>query len=165
MSTPFIGEIRAVSFAFAPRGWAPCNGQILPINQNQALFSILGTTYGGDGQTTFALPNLQGRVPVYGVDGTLGAAAGEERHTLTTAEIPAHTHTLGASGQRASIDDPAGAVWAAPASGSAYASTPTGPMDPTGTSTVGGSQAHENMQPSLVINFVIALTGMYPARS
>jgi microcystin-dependent protein len=165
MSEPFLGEIKVVSFNFAPKGWALCNGQLLPINQNQALFSILGTTYGGNGQTTFALPNLQARVPAHtGSEVALGQSSGEFAHTLTTAELPAHTHPLHASGQHASLDDPAGAVWAAPSSPQ-YVGSGNAVMHPSMVSTVGGSQPHENTQPYLVLNFVIALQGIFPSRN
>src|SRR4051794_3437763 len=113
MGTPFLAELRIVSFNFAPKGWAFCNGQLLPINQNQALFSLLGTTFGGNGQTTFALPNLQGRVPVQPGGGiTLGQAGGEAAHTLPVAELPQHTHTVVASSSPPTVTGPAGAWWA-----------------------------------------------------
>lgn len=164
MAEPFLAEIRLMSFVFAPKGWALCNGQLLPINQNQALFSLLGTTYGGDGRTTFALPDLRGRVPVHFGDGVvLGERAGEENHTITPAELPAHTHMLQASGQHASLDDPAGAVWAATATPQ-YVGAGNAVMHPSSVTNVGGSQPHQNMQPFLVINFIIALVGIFPAR-
>jgi microcystin-dependent protein len=165
MSDPFIAEIKAVSFNYAPRGWALCNGQLLPINQNQALFSILGTTYGGDGRTTFALPDLRGRVPVHiGGEIPLGVKTGEENHTITPAEMPQHTHRVHASGQHASLDDPSGAVWAA-ATNPLYAGGANAVMHPSSVTTVGGSQPHLNLQPYLVINFIIALVGIYPPRN
>ena len=165
MGTPYLGEIKVVSFNFPPKGWALCNGQLLPINQNQALFSILGTTYGGNGQTTFALPNLQARVPVHsGSEIILGQSAGEFTHTLTIAELPTHTHELHASGQHASLDDPTGAVWAAP-SAPQYVGAGNAGMHPSMVTTVGGSQPHENRQPYLVLNFIIALQGIFPSRN
>lgn len=166
MSEPFLGEIRLASFSIAPRGWALCNGQVLPISQNQALFSLLGTQYGGDGRTTFALPDLRGRVPVHAGDGVrTGQRGGSEAVTLTTAQIPAHTHDLAVSSQRASLDDPAGAYWAADGSQSRYAAAADSAMAGGLVGTAGGSQAHENRQPSLVVNFIIALQGIFPPRN
>lgn len=166
MSQKFLGEIRIVAFTFPPRGWAFCDGQVLPINQNQALFSLLGTTYGGNGQTTFALPDLRGRVPIHTGAGTqLGEAAGVEGVTLSQAQIPGHTHSLAVSSQRASLDDPTGAHWAADGSVSRYsAGTPDTTMAAGLVSTAGNSQPHENRQPSLALNFAIALDGIYPSR-
>lgn len=165
MSDPFLGEVRAVSFGYAPKGWATCDGQLLPINANQALFSLLGTTYGGDGRTTFALPDLRGRAAVHTGSATqLGQRGGEEAHTLSAAELPAHSHSLTASNQRASLDDPSGATWASAASGNMYAGAAAGAMAPTALATAGGGQPHNNMQPSLVVNYVIALVGIYPSR-
>ena len=164
MSQPFIGEIRMVSFTYAPRGWALCNGQILPINQNQALFSLLGTTFGGNGQTTFALPNLQGRVPTHVGNGmVLGQFAGEENHTVTSSELPAHGHAAGAAGT-ATTADPTSAVWAG-GGNQAYVPQPNATMDPSLVSSVGGGQPHPNMQPYLTLNFVIALQGIFPSRN
>lgn len=162
MGEPFIGEIRAASWNLAPRGWAFCNGQLLSIAQNQALFSILGTTYGGDGVTTFALPNLQGRVPIEVGNGiVLGESAGSTNVTLTTQQIPAHTHQLFASAAAGSEDPenkgPAGAKAYAPATAPAAMGTSIGPT--------GGNQPHDNMQPYLTINFIIALVGIYPSRN
>lgn len=166
MGDPYIGEIRAVGYDFAPKGWALCNGQLLAINQNQALFSILGTTYGGDGRTTFALPDLRGRSPVHTGTLPLGQRAGEETHTLILAELPSHPHQLSASGQRASLDDPAAATWAALASGNLYSGAPPNTVMHAGSvTTVGNGGPHENMQPYLVVNFIIALVGIYPSRS
>ena len=167
MSEPFLGEIKIVAFNFPPKGWSLCNGQLLPINQNQALFSILGTTYGGNGTTTFALPNFRGRTPVYTGQGIiLGEAGGESSHTLITSEMPAHTHTLGA-------DDAALATQGSP-SNNVFGSLTLplyGPatnlttLVPSVVSNVGGSQPHTNMQPYLVLNFVIALQGLFPSRN
>ena len=169
MSEPYLAEIRMTGFSFAPRGWALCNGQILPINQNQALFAILGTTYGGNGQTTFALPDLRGRVPVH-LDGTfnLGQQGGAASHTLIASEMPAHTHSLGISTAVSHQADPTGRVlgnveagalnYYAPQDGSATLAANT-------VANSGGSQPHENMQPYLTINFIIALQGIFPSQS
>jgi len=166
MSEPFIGEIKMVSFNFPPKGWAFCNGQLLPINQNQALFSILGTTYGGNGQTTFALPDLRGRAPVHVGDGVvLGERAGEESHTVTNQEMPAHTHTVPASGLPATLGDPTAAVWASSSGEAGFASAATGAMAPAAEANVGGSQPHTNLQPYTVLNFVIALVGIFPSQN
>lgn len=167
MSEPFLAEIRLVGFNFAPRGWAFCDGQILPINQNQALFSLLGTTYGGDGRTTFALPDLRGRSPVHPGSGvTLGQRSGEETHSLTPAEVPAHDHDVLAATTNANANAPAGNVLAR--SGQAhYRSTPDALVGmAAGTiGNAGGSQAHENMQPYLTLSFCIALQGLFPSRN
>ena len=165
MASPYLGEIRVVSFNFPPKGWAMCNGQLLPINQNQALFSILGTTYGGNGQTTFALPNLQGRIPNHmGAGFTLGQSAGEYAHTLNISEIPAHNHPVFANPKTGTQVSPANGVWAAAASG-AYANSQTTAMSPQSISPAGGSQSHENMPPCLTLNFIIALQGIFPSRN
>lgn len=165
MTEPFIGEIQIFPFAFAPRGWALCNGQLLPINQNQALFSLLGTTYGGDGKATFALPDLRGRVPVHFGNGvTLGQSAGEETHTLTPAEMPTHTHAVMAGGEATAIP-PAGNVWGSVAGQNLYAATATAAMAGAAISTAGSSQPHNNMQPYAVLNFCIALQGVFPSRN
>ncbi|SMB83897.1 phage tail protein [Deinococcus hopiensis] len=167
MSEPFIGEIRPISFNFAPKGWAMCNGQLLPINQNQALFSILGTYYGGDGRTNFALPDLRGRMAVHAGLSVLGIRAGESFHTLTTAELPRHTHLLGASSRPATTPLPAGNLLAAPAQGERLYGT--GPVDtalsPDAVSSFGGGQPHENRPPFLVLNYIIALQGIFPSRN
>ena len=165
MSTPFLGEIKIFSFGFAPKGWALCDGQLLPINQNQALFSILGTTYGGDGRVNFALPNLQGRVPVYVGNGiSLGEAGGEQAHTLNISELPAHTHTPVGSSNSASTGNPTGNLWASQSS-SGYSAAPDSAMNPASILPAGGSQAHDNMSPYLVLNFCIALQGIFPSRN
>ncbi len=165
MSQPFIGEIRPVSFGVVPKDWALCNGQLLSIQQNQALFSILGTTYGGDGIRTFALPNLQGRVPVHPGNGvTLGEAAGETAHTLIQTEIPAHNHGINATTTEASTDDPTGALFGGAKVYVPYGS-PVTPMNPSVIQPAGGSQPHENMAPYLTISFIIALSGIFPSRS
>ncbi|WNQ13160.1 tail fiber protein [Paenibacillus aurantius] len=164
MSQPFIGEIQAFAFTYAPRGWAQCNGQMLPINQNQALFSILGVTYGGDGVTTFALPDLRGRVPVHVGNGvTLGQSAGEEAHVLTVNEMPAHIHGVVGSTKPASQVNPAGQLWAVPTA-SMYGATPTTTMAPSAMGSAGSSQAHANMQPYSVLNYCISISGIFPTR-
>lgn len=165
MSQQFLSEIRIMSFNFPPKGWAFCNGQLLPINQNQALFSLLGTTYGGNGQTTFALPNLQGRTPIYvGQGHVLGEIGGEQTHTLLPSELPSHVHTLNASTTAAELNVPTGAylgsvnnAYTAPANLVA--------MSAQETSTPGGAQPHQNMQPYLTLNFCIALQGIFPSRN
>lgn len=165
MAEPFLSEIRLFSFNFAPKGWALCNGQLLPINQNQALFSLLGTTYGGNGQTNFALPNLQGRVPIhFGGSHTLGETGGEQNHTLTQAELPPHTHVARASPANADSPVPGNNLLAS--ANNLY----TSPLNltallPASVSSAGGSQAHLNMQPFLTLNFCIALQGIFPSRS
>ncbi len=165
MSEPFLGEIRIFSFTFAPKGWAQCNGQLLPINQNQALFAILGTTYGGDGRITFALPNLQGRVPVYTGNGiTLGQSAGEEAHTLNVAELPAHSHTPVGSPSSATAGNPTGNVWASLSNGG-YSPASNVSMNAASVLPAGGSQPHENMSPYLTLNFCIALQGLFPSQN
>lgn len=166
MADPFIGEIKLVAFNFAPRGWAFCNGQLLPISQNQALFSLLGTIYGGDGRTTFALPNLQGRVPIH-LSSThpQGQSFGEETHTLSTPEMPQHSHALAALKADASQESPVGNL---PAYSAEEAYSREGvpvAMLPDAIGTAGGGQAHQNMQPYLVLNFAIALVGIFPSRS
>ena len=172
MSTPFLGEIRMFSGNFPPRDWAFCDGQILPINQYTALFSLLGTTYGGNGTSNFALPNLQGRVPVHmgslagGGTYVLGQMAGEEAVTLTTAQMPAHSHEF-VSTNLAGLDNPAGSVLGAPVAGTAlYASSgPTGTMNTAGNVAVGSNQPHSNLMPFLATNFIIAMAGIYPSRN
>jgi len=162
MSEPFMGEIKIISWNFPPKGWSFCNGQLLPINQNQALFSILGTTYGGDGRQTFGLPNLQGRSPVHVGNGiALGERGGETAHTLNTSEIPAHNHVPVGSTTQASLS-PAGNLWGTdPAK--PFAASGSSPMNPAGILPTGGSQPHENMSPYLVLNFIIALQGIFPS--
>lgn len=163
MSTPYLAEIRIFTFNFAPQGWAMCNGQLLPINQNQALFALLGTTYGGNGTNTFALPNLQGKVPMHVGNGmVLGQTGGEATHVLSTAEIPSHTHTVMASSSSPSQGMPSGNLWAA--GNSAYNTTADTSLSPSAISTVGG-QAHENRSPYLTLNFCIAMSGIFPTRN
>jgi microcystin-dependent protein len=165
MAEPFLAEIRIVSFNFAPKGWAFCNGQVLAIQQNQALFSLLGTTYGGNGTTNFALPNLQARIPIHEGGGfTLGQAGGEQAHTLVAAEMPQHTHQAVASSNTANQGGPTNNYWANGGQ-PAYASSANGQMAAGAVSTVGGSQPHENMPPYLVLNFCIALVGIFPSQT
>jgi microcystin-dependent protein len=164
MSTPFLGEIRVFSFGFAPKGWAMCNGQLLPINENQALFALLGTTFGGDGRTTFGLPNLLGRVPMHqGGTQQLGTRAGEEAHTLTQAEMPTHTHSI--SGRAAAnTGSPDAALWAG-STANAFAASSNTTMMPSAVSTAGGSQPHENRPPFLAVQFAMAVQGIFPSRN
>ncbi len=166
---PYLAEIRQTAFAFAPRGWALCNGQLLSIAQNQALFALLGTTYGGDGRTTFALPNLMGRTPMHR-SGThvLGERAGEESHSLTQGEMPSHHHYLNASGDVASSPTPAGGTPAMPAADSPAMYAAKGSMVPLNAQAItatGGGQPHANVQPSLCVSFIIALQGIFPSRN
>jgi microcystin-dependent protein len=163
MAEPFISEIRLMSFSFAPKGWAQCDGQLLPINQNQALFSLLGTTYGGDGRVNFALPDLRGRTPLHmGQGHSLGERGGEEAHTLSQSELPTHVHAANAGSDNATASTPTGNLLASAANLYAPASGLT-PLTPSSVANVGGSQAHLNMQPYLTINFCIALQGIFPS--
>ena len=165
MAEPFLSEIRIMSFEFAPKGWALCSGQLLPINQNQALFSLLGTTFGGDGRVNFALPDLRSRAPIHvGSGHTLGERGGEQAHTLSIAEIPTHQHALNASGTAADSPVPTGNI-PAPTGGNQLYGPPTNltPLDPGSVTNVGGSQAHLNMQPFLTLSFCIALQGIFPS--
>lgn len=164
MSEPFLAEIRIFPYN-APRGWAACNGQLLPINQNQALFSLLGTTYGGNGTTTFALPNLQGRVPIHFGNGhTIGENGGQQAHTVSMAEMPAHLHSVMA--RSANADTPIATGNSLASANNVYAA-PAGltPLHSSSVTNVGGSQPHENMQPYLVLNYCIALQGIFPSRN
>lgn len=172
MSEPFVGEIRMFGFGFAPQGWALCNGQLLPISQNQALFSLLGTTYGGDGRTTFALPDMQSRVPVCQGQGpglssyAEGQAGGAETVTLAAAQMPGHTHPVKASSSAAGSDQPGGRALARSASHIYTAEPDTNTVlnaDMLGGT--GGGQPHGNIQPYLAVNFCIALTGIFPPRN
>lgn len=165
MSQQFLGEVRVVSFNFPPKGWAFCNGQLLPINQNQALFALLGTTYGGNGVTTFALPNLQGRSPLHmGSAFVIGQNGGETAHTLSVPELPSHSHQAMASSAIANLTSPAGNTWGN-APETPYSSADSASMSQLIISSVGGSQPHENMQPFLVLSFIIALQGIFPSRN
>lgn len=165
MSEPFLGEVKIVGFNFAPRGWAFCDGQILPINQNQSLYSLLGTTYGGDGRTTFALPDLRGRVPVHPNDNGInqGSRGGEENHTLTVAEIPSHGHTLKGVSTAGNQFNPTGHFFASTGADPHYSNSKNASAAPT--QAIGGSQSHNNMQPFLTLNFCIALQGLFPSRN
>lgn len=179
MSDQYVGEIRMVGFNFAPQGWALCNGQVISISQNQALFSLLGTIYGGDGIQTFALPNLQGRVPIHQGNGlglspyTIGQSSGSENVTLLSNQMPQHSHLVGVSNQPGSVADPTNAVLAQgnsasgriPVAVSDYVSTAaTGTLSPATISMAGGNQPHSNIQPYLCINFIIAVQGIFPPR-
>jgi microcystin-dependent protein len=171
VAEPFLGEVRMMSFNFAPKGWAPCNGQLMPINQNQALFSLLGTMYGGDGRTTFALPDLRGRAPIHIGGGWIqGQRGGEESHTLTLNEMPSHGHAVQASS--GPPDNPGGN---SPTPAKVLSSTSTGqlygppanvqPMSAQAVGNAGGSQPHTNLMPFTVIGFCIALIGIFPSRN
>ncbi|HSO22895.1 MAG TPA: tail fiber protein [Chondromyces sp.] len=172
MSEPFVAEIRIFAGNFAPRGWAFCNGQLLPLSQNTALFSLIGTTYGGDGRTTTALPNLQGRAPMHPgrgpglTDRRLGERGGVETVTLSEAEMPNHNHPLQGVAEPADRPAPGGAVLARAVGAAPYgADTSQVPMADEALPPTGGSQAHNNLQPFLTVNFIIALVGLYPSRS
>ncbi|MGH9277495.1 MAG: phage tail protein [Acidimicrobiales bacterium] len=166
MAEPFLSEIRIFSFGFAPKGWAQCNGQFLPINQNQGLFSLLGTTFGGNGQTTFALPNLQGRTPIHDGNGhTLGERAGEQAHTVTMSELPTHIHAVNASSSPGNDPNPSGKILASPLNQTYRPAAAPVAMEASSITNVGGSQAHLNMQPFLTLNFCIALQGIFPSRN
>lgn len=167
---PFMGELRLLPYTFAPRGWAFCQGQLLSIAQNSALFSLLGTNYGGNGQSTFGLPDLRGRVPMSAGQGpglsshTLGEISGVENVTLTNQQMPIHNHQVGASSDDATKKNPVGALPAATGT-SVYGDTPDGTMQGAMIGVSGGSQPHTNMQPYLVLNWCIALEGIYPSRN
>ena len=177
---PFIGQILMVAFNFAPVGWALCNGQLLSIAQNTALFSLLGTTYGGDGKTTFALPNLQSRVPVHQGQGSglspyvIGNVGGTENVTLLATQMPSHNHLINVNNTPGTGPDPTTKIQAEAATGDPRnptlisqftAAAPTGTMAPTTVSMTGGGQPHANIQPYLTINFIIALQGIFPSRN
>lgn len=173
MSEPFLGQIMTAGFNFAPRGWAFCNGQILSIQQNTALFSLLGTTYGGNGVSTFALPNLQSRVPVHVGQGpgltarVLGELGGEEKHTLLVPEMPMHNHLANAA-QSANQSLPTGFIWGGDGTGTLATfsnGAPDSTLSPQAIGISGGSQPHNNLQPYLAFNFCIALSGVFPSRN
>jgi microcystin-dependent protein len=165
MSEPFLSEIKLMSFNFAPKGWALCNGQLLPINQNQALFALLGTTYGGNGQTNFALPNLRGQVPIHMGNGhALGERAGSTSVTVNIQQLPTHIHPLNGTNTNGAVSNPSNAYLGAVNQmyGAAASLTTLGP---TSVTSVGGSQPHNNMMPYLVLNFCIALQGIFPSQN
>jgi len=165
MAEPFLAEIRIMSFQFAPRGWALCNGQLLPINQNQALFALLGATFGGDGRLNFALPDLRSRTPMHvGGGHHLGDRGGEQAHTLSIAELPTHTHQVNATSDAADVNVPTGNVLGSVNNGYAAPANLVA-MSPAASVSVGGSQAHPNMQPFLTLSFCIALQGIFPSAS
>jgi microcystin-dependent protein len=173
MSEPFVGEIRMFAGNFAPRGWAFCDGQLLAVSQNDALFSLLGTIYGGDGRTTFGLPDLRGRIPIHAGTGPglsprqLGSKGGTEKETITVNQLPSHSHTIRATGDTATTPNPSGNLLARTASLNPYTDQPlvgTNDLNAATISNVGGSQSHSNTMPFLCINFIIALFGIYPSR-
>lgn len=168
----YLGEIAIVGFNFAPRGWATCDGQLLPIDQNSALFSLLGTFYGGDGVQTFALPDLRGRVPIHTGQGPglqnyfQGQTGGEETVTLSVNQIPTHDHTISGQSALGTTANATGGVWASQSRLNVYSSaSPDSPMNPAAVSTAGGSQPHDNRSPFLTLNYVISLFGVYPSRN
>lgn len=166
MSEPFLSEIKIVSFNFAPKGWAQCNGQFLPINQNQALFALLGTTYGGNGQTTFALPNLRGRVPIsFGNGHTLGEAAGTTSVTVNIQQLPTHLHFVQASNTAADTNAAANHMFGLVAGRNYTDPAALVTLGPTSVTSIGGSQPHNNMMPYLTLNFIIALQGIFPSQN
>jgi len=164
----YLGEIRLVPYSFAPQGWAICDGRLLPINQNQALFACIGTYYGGDGKSTFALPDLRGRVPLgFGQGAALsnyaiGTNGGEESVKLAAGQLPAHAHPVRANSGPSTTKEPAGAF---PAKGGAYAATQNAKMNTTMLGKTGGGQPHENRQPYLALNYIIALQGIFPSQN
>ena len=176
MSEPYISEVRMFSFDFPPKGWAACDGQLLPINQNQALFAILGTTFGGNGTTNFALPDLRGRTPIHpgthagGANHILGERAGEESHALGLAEVPTHTHVAQGTGATPGTTNPANNLLATLSAGrrplTPYgAPTALTPLHPSSITNAGANQGHNNMQPFLTVNFCMALAGIFPSRN
>jgi len=171
MSGPYIGEIRIFAGSFAPAGWAFCNGALMPISENDALFTLIGTTYGGDGQTTFGLPDLQGRAPIhqgtgsFGTTYQIGEKAGTEQVTLTTNQIPQHNHQLLVSQDQGSVTAPANDILGSNPTVQLYRpGVGTQPFDPSAMTPVGGSQPHENMQPFIVMNYIISLFGLFPSQ-
>jgi microcystin-dependent protein len=173
MSEPFLAEVRIVGFNFPPRGWALCDGQILPINQNQSLFSLLGTTYVGDGRTNFALPDLRGRTPLHfgtsaapgAVNHNQGQKNGEETHPLSASEMPDHDHSVAANAAPATSDEPQGNLPARPGFDAYGGPTALGAFGAETVGDTGGGQGHDNMQPWLALNFCIALQGLFPSRN
>ncbi len=173
MSEPFVGEIRMFAGNFAPRGWAYCDGQLLAVSQNDALFSLLGTIYGGDGRTTFGLPDMRGRIPIHAGTGPglsprqLGSKAGSENETLTVNQLPSHTHPMQASSEAASSPNPPDQVLAESITDRVYRpnTAPDVNMASSSVSTIGGSRSHTNLMPFLCVHFIIALFGIYPSRN
>jgi len=172
MAEPFVGEIRMFAGTFAPRGWASCDGQLLAVSQNDALFSLLGTIYGGDGRTTFGLPDLRGRIPIHAGSGPglsqrrLGEIGGAENVTLTANELPSHTHPARCFDGNGTVPGPQDAVWARSPHGTLYSGNPPDTaMSPSAIQNTGGSQSHDNMMPYQCIHFIIALLGIYPSRN
>jgi microcystin-dependent protein len=166
MGSQYIGEIRMFAGNFAPLDWALCNGQLLPISQYEALYQLIGTTYGGDGTNTFALPNLQSRIPVHQGSGfVLGQLSGSEQVTLTTQQIPSHTHTANATNVAADQASPKGYIWAQSTLNQYGTNPPTTAMSPAAIGNSGGSTPHDNMTPYLVVNFIIALFGVFPSQN
>lgn len=173
MSQPYVGEIRLVGFNFAPAGWMFCNGQLLPISEFETLFNLIGTTYGGDGQTTFALPNLQSRIIVHQGQGpglsfyTLAEAGGVESVTLTTPQIPVHNHSANCSSSAGSQSSPVNNIWSADAAGltAEYSNSHSGSMNANAIGVAGGSQPHENRMPFLAMNYIISMFGVFPSQT
>lgn len=167
MAQPYVGEIRMFAGNFAPAGWMFCEGQLLPISEYETLFNLIGTTYGGDGQSTFALPDLRGRLPIHmGNSFTLAETGGVETVTLTVSQIPAHSHPMLASLDQGNTVNPGGNVLAATATATPYiAIPPTAPLSSQAVSSVGGSQPHTNFQPYLCVDFIISLFGIFPSQT
>jgi microcystin-dependent protein len=166
MSEPYVGEIRMVGFNFAPVNWAFCNGQLLPISEYEVLFTLIGTTYGGDGQTTFALPNLQGRIPFHqGSSYVIGQLSGTETVTLAANQLPVHTHALATSSAGGTQSAPTGGYWAQSPLGEYSTEAAAHSMAPTAVGSTGGSQPHDNLPPFLVVNFIISLYGVFPSQN
>ncbi|MFZ1677591.1 MAG: tail fiber protein [Saprospiraceae bacterium] len=174
MANPFLCEIKIISWNFAPQGWAFCNGQLLPINQNQALFALMGTMYGGNGQTNFALPDLKGKAPIHEGNGfNIGQFGGEINHTVTASEMPQHNHLVNViatnGSSTANVINPSGASLATSAPAEIYRTSAGNPslisMTPATIGNIGGSQSHNNMQPFLVLNFIVALVGIFPSQN
>ena len=171
MSEPFLAEVRIFGFNFPPRGWAFCDGQILPINQNQSLYSLLGTTYGGDGRTSFALPDIRSRVPIHvgssdgGTNHALGQKTGEETHTLAANEMPTHSHVNSGTSNTVDAATPTNTLLPGANNGKPYAVSGNGFMGENSVLNTGGGQAHNNMQPYLTMNYCIALQGLFPSRN
>jgi microcystin-dependent protein len=166
VAQPFLGEIRLFAGNFAPVGWEFCNGQLLQISQNDAIFALIGTTYGGDGVTTFALPDLRGRAPVHQGGGfTIGQVAGSEQVTLTTNELPAHGHPLRATAADGTTADPTNAVWAESDARTFSTAAPNTSLHPSSLGNAGGGQPHSNLMPFVTLNFIIALQGVFPSQN